>query len=200
MRRFKVIIDYTKLTPLQLVELARNSVLKMGANADVFVTPDVEYVTLNACADILEKTIHDAQGGDIGKAAIMNGAAKDLLKLLRKQAMYVEKIADGDEAIILKSGFSMSRVPKTKRIVEFSATNGKRSGEMLLRHKSVKGVKTWIWEYSLNGTDFIHAGFSTRARFLVKGLTPVTRCWFRSSYVNTEGQSEWSNVINDVVK
>ena len=200
MRKVKVIIDYSKLSELELVELARNTALKMAANADVFVTPDIGYDALNAAAADLENSYHEAQSGDSLKIAIMNKAYNALLKLLHNQAMYVEKIADGDQTIILKSGFAMSKQPTSSVKPDFTSSNGDHSGEILLQHKAIKEAKSWVWQSSLDGTTWNQEGITTKSSFLVKGLTPVTKYWFRVAYISVDGQSEWSNAIWDVVK
>ena len=200
MRRIKVIINYSHLSVLELIELARNSAIKMAANEDVFPTPDVPFAKINLAADNLETAYHKAQGGDKQMISEMNQLRKVLDDLIRKQAMYVERIADGDETIILKSGFEMSRQPIQSVKPEFEASNGEHSGTIDLKRKPMQGAKSWVWQYSNDGNEWIPAGISTQASFTVEGLKPVTKCWFRSAYVTIDGQSEWCNPVSEVVK
>jgi hypothetical protein len=200
MRRVKVIINYSNLSVLELIELARNSAIKMAANATVFVTPDVLYAAMNAAATLLETKYNAAQGGGKQQTAEMNQARKALEELIRKQALYVERIANGNESIILSSGFAISRQPVYNAQPDFEASNGEHSGEVLLKHKAVQGAKSWVWQYSTDGVEWTHSGISTQTSYLVTGLTPVSKYWFRSAYVTIDGQSEWSNPVSEVVK
>jgi len=200
MRRIKVIINYSHLSVLELIELARNSAIKMAANATVFVTPDVLYAAINTAATLLETKYNAAQGGGKQQTSEMNQAQKALLELLRQQALYVERIANGNESIILSSGFETSRQPVYTAQPDFEASNGEHSGEVLLKHKAVQGAKSWVWQYSTDGIEWTHSGISTQTSYLVTGLTPVSKYWFRSAYVTIDGQSEWSNPVSEVVK
>ena len=200
MRRIKVIINYSHLSVLELIELARNSAIKMAANATVFVTPDVLYAAINTAATLLETKYNAAQGGGKQQTSEMNGARKALEELIRKQALYVERIANGNESIILSSGFETSRQPVYTAQPDFEASNGEHSGEVLLKHKAVQGAKSWVWQYSTDGIEWTHSGISTQTSYLVTGLTPVSKYWFRSAYVTIDGQSEWSNPVSEVVK
>ena len=200
MRRIKVIINYNHLSVLELIELARNSAIKMAANATVFVTPDVLYAAINTAATLLETKYNAAQGGGKQQTSEMNQAQKALLELLRQQALYVERIANGNESIILSSGFETSRQPVYTAQPDFEASNGEHSGEVLLKHKAVQGAKSWVWQYSTDGIEWTHSGISTQTSYLVTGLTPITKYWFRSAYVTIDGQSEWSNPVSEVVK
>jgi len=200
MRRIKVIINYNHLSVLELIELARNSAIKMAANATVFVTPDVLYAAINTAATLLETKYNAAQGGGKQQTSEMNGARKALEELIRKQALYVERIANGNESIILSSGFETSRQPVYTAQPDFEASNGEHSGEVLLKHKAVQGAKSWVWQYSTDGIEWTHSGISTQTSYLVTGLTPITKYWFRSAYVTIDGQSEWSNPVSEVVK
>ena len=200
MRRVKVIINYAVLSVLQLIELARNTAAKMLANAAVFVTPDVLYAAILTAATTLETKYNAAQGGGKQQTAEMYQAQKALLELLRQQALYVERIANGNESIILSSGFETSRQPVYTAQPDFEASNGEHSGEVLLKHKAVQGAKSWVWQYSTDGIEWTHSGISTQTSYLVTGLTPVSKYWFRSAYVTIDGQSEWSNPVSEVVK
>lgn len=88
MRRIKVIINYSHLTVLELIEIARNSAIRMATNENVFITPDVAFSIMNLTTDNLEKAYHSAQGGDKQKISEMNQLRKALEELLRKQAQF----------------------------------------------------------------------------------------------------------------
>jgi len=200
MRRVKVIINYAVLSVLQLIELARNTAAKMLANAAVFVTPDVLYAAILTAATTLETKYNAAQGGGKQQTAEMYQAQKALLELLRKQAMYVERIANGNETIILSSGFEASKQPVYAAIPDFMASNGEHSGEIQLKHQKVADAKSWVYQSSVDGVVWNQVGISVQSSYLVTGLTPITKYWFRCAYITLSGQSEWSNPVSEVVK
>jgi hypothetical protein len=78
------------------------------------------------------------------------------------------------------------------------------SGTVRLRHKAVKGARSWVWEYSTDplpsgDKGWIQHSITTRALCVIEGLTPGAKYWFRASYVTKEGQSGWSDPVALIV-
>jgi len=197
MRKIKVVFSFTHLAVSLLVEFARNMVVKMTGNPN-FTEPDVPLDTITTAATTLETKFNAAQGGGKQQTADMHQARIALEDLLHKEASYVDRIANGNEPIILSSGYNTSKQPLPAKRPSFTVTNGNHEGEILLKHKAEKNAKSWAWQYCtdpITATGWIQAGISTQATFTVTGLMPGTKYWFRAAHVKPSGMSEWCEPI-----
>lgn len=193
MKKVKVLINFVRMSASAIVEYARNTVTHMTGNAS-FPTPDVALTQITTTANTLETKFNAAQGGGKQQTAEMHQARKALEDLLRRQVLYIERVTLGNEAMILSSGFSASRQPVPALHPNFVVANNEMSGEVILKHKAVKGARSWVWQYCpdpLTEGQWIHAGVSTQASFILKNLTEGKKYWFRAAYVAPAGQSEW---------
>ena len=193
MRKSKVIINFKNQTVPEKIEFARNSVTKMTGNTN-FATPDVALTLITTATNTLETKYNLAIGGGKQQTADMHQARAALDDLLHKEGLYVERIANGNEAIILSSGYNTSKQPKPASHPAFTVDNGEHEGEMLLKHKAVKQSKAWTWQYCqdpITETGWILAGMSTQTTFIIKDLKPGTKYWFRAAHLKKEGMSDW---------
>jgi len=197
MRKSKVIISFVHLTVALLIETAKNIVIKMTGNTN-FPTPDVPLTQVTTSANTLETKYNAAQGGGKQQTADMHQARAALESLLHKEALYVERIALGNDTIILSSGFDISKQPKPASHPAFTVIHGDHEGEMVVKHKASKGAKSWSWQYCadpITDKGWILAGISTQANYTITGLTPGIKYWFRAAHVKTNGMSEWCSPI-----
>ena len=118
------------------IEFAKNSVTKMTGNTN-FATPDVALSLITTATNTLETKYNLAIGGGKQQTADMHQARKALDDLLHKEGLYVERIANGNETIILSSGYNASKQPAPAKRPAFSVENGEHEGEMFLKHKGV---------------------------------------------------------------
>ncbi|MBI4945224.1 MAG: fibronectin type III domain-containing protein [Bacteroidetes bacterium] len=200
MRKVKVIINFLRIAVPSLIEFARNVVTKMTGNTN-FPTPDVPPAQITAAAGALETKYNAAQGGGKQQTADMHQARKALEDLLHKQGLYVERIANGNEAIILGSGYGTSKQPAPALHPDFTVVNGKHEGEMILKHKAVKGAAAWVWELCpdpLADEKWVVAGYSSQTTFTAKGLKPGTKYWFRAAYIAKDGLSQWCDPFSKI--
>jgi hypothetical protein len=201
MKKIKVLIDFIRFSIAEKIEYAKNTVTRMTGNLS-FQNPDVLLAQVTTAATNLETAYNAAKGGGKQQTAAMHAAEKILDDLLRKQALYVERIAFGNEAMILSAGFNSSHQPVPSIISDFLVRNGDREGEMKLKHKSVAGSKAWIWQYCTDPiaeNKWVIAGYSTQTFFTVQGLTPGVKYWFRCTYIAKEGVGHWSDPLSKMV-
>lgn len=203
MKRNTVLIDLVRFpVPLKLVK-GRNIVVGISGNP-VFVSPDVTMVELSSAIDTLEESFVVSLTGRREDTARMHRDEKVLDDLLRKEAKYVDRIADGDATIILSSGFNMSKQPVSPSTPEFSATAGEFPGSILLKRKAVKGACAYVWEKSvggipLNESEWVHAGASGNLTFLLLNLNSVTKYGLRCAPVMAQGTGAYCDPIVFVV-
>lgn len=202
MKKFKVITNYADLSTPHLIELGRNSVSKMSVYPQIFQQPDITYTTMLNAATNLENKYNLAQEGS--KLQIIDLKMERALfhRYIRLQALYVDRIADGNELTISRSGFQVSKQASTTSRPDFIVENDNHAGVVNLQHKAITGMKSWIWQYSIDEDDeskWILAGASTQASFTIKDLTPGVRYWFRVAGVRPTGQNDWCEAISQIV-
>ncbi|MBI5217346.1 MAG: hypothetical protein HY958_00250 [Bacteroidia bacterium] len=207
MKKINVVLDFIKYPISEKVDFSKNTVTKMTGNSN-FPTPDVPLAQITTAANNLETAYNAAQGGGTQLTAAMHAAEKVLDDLLRKQVLYVERIAFGNGNIILGSGFHISKQPASAHRPEFTVETGKKAldafidstheSSMVLKRKAVKDAKAWVWQLCTDPMaedKWTYAGFSTQINYTVNGLTPGIKYWFRSASISKEGLSQWSDPI-----
>ena len=203
MKKSYVVFDFLKFPVPGKVAKGRNVLLGIGGNP-IFVTPDIPLDDLKSSTDELENSFVAAQRGGKEDTVRLRKAEEIWDYQMRLEARYVERIAAFDEAIILSSGFSVSRQPTPIQKPELSAGNGDLSGSVQLHRQAFPGAKTYLWQYcygTLTQTEegWTNAGFTTKASTLLKGLDPVMRYWFRVAVVTKDGTSAYSDPVMHVV-
>lgn len=202
MRKIKVIINYSFLSVPHLIEFSRNTVTKMTANVATFATPDVALALMSTTATTAETKYNAAQGGGKQQSIELKVARAALIDVVRRQALYVERIANGNEGIIVMSGFDSTKQPLPSSRPDFSVENGEQDGVIELKHKAIAGTKSWVWQYNTDPSDaskWILAGVTTKSSFTIENLTPGDRYWFRVASVNSNGQNSWCEPISQIV-
>ena len=169
-----------------------------------FPNPDIALVVLKEKTDQLEQKIIAALNDGKTEKAELNRVEKEWDKLMRFEALYVDRIADGDEAIIKSAGFNVSKQPVTNPKPELWATAGDRPGTVKLRRQAVPGAKSYIWQYCMNTfpeseSQWVFADATSKATVILENLVSVTRYWFRVAAVTTEGTSAYCDPIMHVV-
>lgn len=171
-------------------------------NAELFVTPDIApaelLTTINTYVSALGATTNRGKEETLAK----NNAREALEDMLRTLASYVDSIAKGDPAIIMKAGFvptGMSAHPNDSDItldkpVIVSIRNG-ISGQLLVRVKTAGRPHAFEGQVR-NGTGgWQTAGVSTQAREIdLNGLTPGMTYDIRVRGVGPDNTySDWSD-------
>jgi hypothetical protein len=198
MRRIKVLIEFLRIAITDKIEFGRNVITKMTGNAN-FLTPDVTLAQLTTATNTLESAYVASQGGGPAQTSAARLAEKAWDDLFRKQALYVERISSGNEAMILSSGLHASHEPLPALRPEFTAVHGELEGEVMLKHKGVHRA-AWVWQYIANpiptdGSQWIQAGISLQASFKVSGLVSGKKYWFRAAYITKTGQAAWCDPV-----
>jgi hypothetical protein len=203
MKKNHVIFDFIKLPIPGKVVRGRKVITDMTGNPS-FVTPDVPLDVLKTATDLLESRYLAAKKGGKENTALMHQAEEAWDELMRKEAMYVERIANSDDAMILSAGFSLSKQPAPAQRPEFSAVPGENMGSVILRRKAVQGAYAYVWQYCINllpetEDGWTHASVSGKASVELTGLTSVTKYWFRVAAVMADGPAPYCDPVMMVV-
>lgn len=203
MKRSKVVLDFLKFSIGEKIIFFRNVIAQMTGNT-LFPKPDVPLEEITPQVNKLETDSMAAKSGAHPLVTVMNQTAKAVDKSFRKLAMYVDRIADGDPAIIQKSGFNVSKQPEPSNRKSFEVEAGENPCEVILYRKAQPGARSYAWQYVMgalpaNDKSWIFAGCSTQTRFVVTGLESGSKCWFRVAAVTSSGVGPWSDPVMKVV-
>lgn len=203
MKKVTVVFDFLRLSIPAKIAKGRNVIAEMTGNP-IFPNPDISLNDLKDITDLLETRYLAAQNGGKENTALMHQTEDEWDDVMRKEAKYVERIANGSEIIIIGSGFSPSKQPSPAQRPEFSVEPGPKSGSVLLRRQAVKGAKAYIWQYCINimpeGEEgWTIAQVSGKASVELTDLTPVTKYWFRVAAVMAQETSAYNAPVMHVV-
>ena len=203
MKKISVIFDFIRISILNKVGRGKGVIDGMRGNPK-FPTPDVALDDLEEATNLLERTHIAASGGDKTNKALMHQAEKAWDQLMRDQAMYVDRIAKGDHAIILSAGFNFSRTPAPAKRPEFSAELGEKSGSVILHCKAIKGAYAYVWQCCKGTLAETEAGWAYakatgKATAVIEDQVPVTKYWFRVAAVLAEGTAAYCEPISIVI-
>jgi antitoxin (DNA-binding transcriptional repressor) of toxin-antitoxin stability system len=148
MAKKKVLLDFiNKPVPFK-IQYTRDRVIDMTGNAN-FTDPEVALADWGDSATDLETKYNAAQGGGPAETALQDAAEIVMDDLSRKQAAYVDKIADGSEVIITSAGFSASDieptdVPAPEKPENFKLKHGEEDGRVETTISPVQGAKGFV--------------------------------------------------------
>lgn len=203
MRRVSVILDFIKLIIAEKIVRARTVIAQMTDNPN-FPLPDIILTDLTVATDLLEARLLASANGGKENTVLLHQAEATVDDMMRRQAKYVDRIANGSEVIIIGSGFTPSKQPAPAQRPEFSVEPGQKSGSVLLRRQAIKGAKAYIWQYCVNimpegDEGWTIAQVSSKASVELSDLTPVTKYWFRVAAVMSQETTAYNSPVMHVV-
>lgn len=152
-RKPSVSMDFKRLSIPEKVIFGQNVFEQITANAAIFPTPDVDLATLQSKNDTLADTAEAAESGDHAKVSAMNDAERDWDTTFGTEADYVDRIANGNETIILQSGYSATKsettpasIPNAPVITE--AKVNPLPGSVHVEVEYQQGVKNYLYFFS----------------------------------------------------
>ncbi len=196
-RSRKPVKNYKYYKTPELIDTVRFVISKMTGNA-YFPVPKPTLSSLAMKADDLELKYMAAQNGGPPQTLAMKMARADLVLNTVMLGAYIYNVAFGDEAIMLSSGFPLTKgdiAPILYR--EFWLKKGPFPGEVLAYCKAIPRALSYIWMIYIGETEpdnddawkFIRA--TSKARTAFKNLEQGTKIWVRVCAVTTKGMTPW---------
>jgi hypothetical protein len=193
--------------PSDLVTMARNIHVKMGAGASVFTTPVPTLTELDTRITTLEDAIIEADKGSklarLGKEA----AIKPLCEALRLLAAYVITVSQGDASIITMAGMDLRKVGPRVYTSILSPENLRgrytgNTGEVKLLWSRVPVAKSYIIQSTETPTvedSWKYLTVTTKASLLLDGLERSRKIHYRVAAKSAGAISGWSEDVLVVV-
>jgi hypothetical protein len=198
----KVIIDYGKKTAVKVVSLARTAVVKLTVNANF---PDLPVLLANITAQAVrtENAITAAADKSRTALAVLRAEKETLAEMLRTTAEYVNTTAAGNEAVLLTSGFEISKTPETNQqptaITGIEAFYTNIAGTIRLLWKGSRHVRYFNVFMSVdNGQTWTMLNTVIGRRLLVEQLVSGTRYQFKVIPVGVAGVGPASDIASQI--
>ena len=203
MKYAKVLLDFIILTLSEKVIFYRNIIAALTNNI-LFSNLDPSLEDAKAAVDALELSILNAADGSHTAKALMHAQEEATDKTYRKLAAAVDRIADGNEASILSSGFHASKQVAARQKDTLTVKAGKNSGTADLAGKAHDKGKAYIWqsaEEPLPGNEevWIIIGHSTSASFTVYNLIVGKRYRFRFAAITPDGVTDYCEPVSKII-
>ena len=200
----KVVKSFKQLADAALLAFARNVVASVAGAADSFPDPRPALAAISAEIDNYANLLQLSAGEGKVHIALKNQSKQTLRQLLSQLADYVNMLAQGNEVVMSKSGYDVSKMPEPiimrapERLV---LRDGSNSGELVLKFKRVTGALSYLYQYT---TDRLLAESSwvsiaaTTTSFTFTGLTTCTNYYCRVVAIGCKQQLVKSIVVSRV--
>ncbi len=204
MKKRKLIINFTRYSVEVFIEMVRFIIIKMTGNTN-FTTPDPKLVDLEALTDDLDEKCALAKSGDRQAHIDMIASRNRLEAALHNEALYVERIGQDDEAILVSSGFPLTKDPSPAKRKSFWLMRGPNASDVLAGCSAYPKARAYVWQRYVGANPpadanlWIWTGVSTQAKMGLTDLDPASRVWLRYCAVTKNGMMEWSNPIDIIV-
>ncbi len=205
MKRARILIDFTRASDPVLESEAQKIVTAMTGNAN-FPSP---VPTLDKVSDAIQNfsdALAAAKMGDKAKVAIKTDMRNALITMLLNLADYVTATANGDRAMLISSGFKVSKGTRNPRTLgdvnNFRVELGPNSGEALLSVDGVKCVDSYFFQCTLapatNESNWT-PGITSKNTFTFTGLEPLKQYSFRIAVSGSNNQVVYTEVITKTI-
>jgi hypothetical protein len=200
----KSLTNFASLSDSGLESKTQLILSSLTGNAN-FPTPTPTLAALQTAFDVFQAALVKAGTGNRVDIAEKNEAREVLVNLLRLLCAYVNLTANGNRAMLLSSGFNISKDREPSIITKpenLKIENGLSSGELLLSVSAVKGAYAYLHEYTTDATLAPQSWVSsttTASKALLDNLQPGTLYYCRVGAVGANGQLLYSDAASRMV-
>ncbi|TWI80570.1 hypothetical protein IQ13_3249 [Lacibacter cauensis] len=200
----KAISSFSRMSDGNLESKTHSIISNMTGNAN-FPTPTPSLAALETAADNYSSALVKALTGNRADVADKNAKRAELENVLRSLCTYVNLTANGDAAMILSSGFDISKDPQPvvlTRPENLRVDNGAAPGTLLVSVKAVKGAHAYFHEYTTDATMAPGSWVSTTgttSRMQFTNLQPGTVYYCRVGAIGTNNQLLYSDAVSRMV-
>jgi hypothetical protein len=201
MKKLKVLLNFVKKPVTKKITLYRYVINRL-TDHPLFTHPDIELEELISLTNKLESDYIASRSGEHEKIALMHETRDITDNAFRVVARYVDRIANGSEADILSSGFSISQ--KTGSYNKPPIWIKQKGNEVIFCCKAIPHARAYVWQYAIGNlpdddSGWLFAGGSTRVMYGIKGLESGIFLWVRVAPITPKEFGPWSDPIKKVV-
>lgn len=199
MKNGKISLSFSKFGHSNFQTKAEHIYQSMTASA-YFTNPVRPLADIKIAIDNYSDALTNAKGGGKVPVAIKDQTREALEQLLFQLGMFVMYIANGDETILVTSGYTLTKTPEPGYITNLgnvTIANGVTSGQLMSSVKPQKSIKSYSHELAeeLPTESTVWQPFNcSRSKYVFTDLVPGKQYWIRVSAVASNGQVAYSNV------
>ena len=200
MSAYTVSLGFARLPDSELSDFSVTVVTKMTNNPS-YPTPEVELGDITAANTAFATAIAAAAQGGTQLTAAKNAAREALVSLLRKQAAYVQSIAQDDLTMLLSSGFWNNATDRTRRPLpkpSILSIDNIATTQLLAKATALDNARAYEARVRAGTQPWQSAGVYTKARgILLPDLVPGTMYEVQVRGVGGSlGYSDWSDPVS----
>lgn len=162
-----------------------------------FPTPSPALADVQTAIDRLRDAYQAALDKSLSAKAEQRTRNNELTLLLRPLRDYVNEVANGDEDVVLSSGFEASKVPTPiggmPQVVLKSVRGGDGDGSVRLRWSAIYGAKNYVVEMSSDGETYSTAALPTKSSHVEANLEIGKFYYFRVAANGAAGIGAFSD-------
>ncbi|MCF8257519.1 MAG: fibronectin type III domain-containing protein [Flavobacteriales bacterium] len=194
------------LTVADVIIRVNNISLAMNGNTN-FPMCNPSLMDYDVAIDNLSKAQHLVESvGGKNNTTLRNVALKSVRELTGQMATYVNNVGNGNEVVLLSSGFPLRNLPSPvgKLLPPEGCkvtTEGQKAGEVKFYHKGRKKNKAYLYQVrkyvdGMSGEVGWDPEVTTTERSHVfSGLESGERYQFRVAVFSSEGIGDWSQLL-----
>lgn len=201
MPKIKVSLYFAQLSDGNLSPFAGGVIGGLTAQSVIFTDLPVTVADLTLAKKTYDDSLIALTDAGPSATAAKNIAREELVDALRKDALYVEIVANNDLAILLSSGYeaaSMNRTPMPLAQVEVLNVLNSASGMLKVRVKPQPNTKAYEGRIMAAGGEFGPSiSFASSRDILFKGLTAGVNYTLQLCAIGgSTGRSDWSDPVS----
>ena len=204
MGTLRVRISFRNYKDTDLEQKAQHVMQCMTGNAN-FINPTPTLAEVQACIDKYAIALGNVVDGSKQDTAIKNQARVSLESLLHNLGLYVQLNSKDDEAIMLSSGFDLSKTPTPIGVLpkpaNFSTGKNINKGSIDLSLNAIKGAKSYQYEYTdapVTATSVWHVVTDTSTAITISSLISGKEYSCRVAGIGSDPTRVYSDVIDKV--
>lgn len=205
-RYYRAKSGFVRMRDGKLFTLA-NAVYPGMNNNSFFVDPSPSLEELDLVRSNFMKHLARARASNSPyDAAVKNEARRELKRVLRGMAHFVNQTANGSLIVLLSSGFEITRyrtrIASPERIRNLRVKDGRKAGQMVFTFQSQPSIRLYEYRYSTDmdesgeivWNDEVHITTSSRNN-LIAPVVPGQVYFLSARAINTRGIGDWSEPI-----
>jgi len=198
-------VSTSKYADSELTIQTGHIVDKMTDNPN-FKEPDPALANLTAANVAFLAAIARVLNGSKEDTVIKNNCRVTLETLLKSEADYVQRASNGDEAIILSSGFDVNRkagtVGQLNKPTNLMLKPGSNRGSLWVSCEVVDNASFYVIEYTVGPVTADSVWIqttSTKRKLLIDGLASGKEYFFRMAGGGSDPSRVWSDIASSYV-